>query len=149
MIKRIVLQWKHPVDAIQKQGPKVLEWIDRKGEVQFFSPYMDEAGRITYEVSEEYARRVLAAQPDRFFLLTPQELIIRVRREDGLGAKIVTVKSVLPKVAPPLTPSALEPVADEGEPQPAVETLTSPDTVTGKVEGLAEARTAGHKRPKV
>lgn len=91
---KVKVLWKAPNVAIAQRGPRYLEYTNREGKVEFFAPQMDAEGHIFYEVDEEYGRRLLAGQHDRFFLLSPDSMIIKRRRKDGMGAEYVTVHSL-------------------------------------------------------
>lgn len=140
MSKMIKLLWKAPNVAIAQRGPRYLENLNREGKTEFFAPEMDEQGNITYEVDEEYGRRLLAGQGDRFHLLSPAELIIKRRRKDLLGSEYVKVKAIgalpdlqIPPVelaTPQETLTAMEPAQTPQDGQEA-----APDLQTAAQEG--------------
>lgn len=103
-MSKVKLLWKAPSVALAQRGPRVLEFLNREGKTEFFAPEMDESGNILYEVTEDYGRRLLAGQADRFFLLSPAKLIIKKRRQDNMGAEYVTVKAISGFTTPPVAP---------------------------------------------
>lgn len=108
-MSKVKLLWKAPSVALAQRGPRVLEFLNREGKTEFFSPEMDAEGNILYEVSEEYGRRLLAGTADRYFLISPAKLIVKRRRKDNMGAEYVTIKAISGMTPPkdePETPSA-------------------------------------------
>lgn len=103
-MSKVKLLWKAPSVALAQRGPRVLEFINREGKTEFFAPEMDEGGNIIYDVSEEYGRRLLAGQADRFHLLSPAKLIVKKRRKDNMGAEYVTIKAISGMTPPPADP---------------------------------------------
>ncbi len=93
-MSKVKLLWKAPSVALAQRGPRVLEFLNREGKTEFFSPEMDAEGNIIYDVTEEYGRRLLAGQADRFFLVSPGKLIVKRRRKDNMGSEYVTVKAI-------------------------------------------------------
>lgn len=94
MNQKVIVLWKAPNVAVARRGPRVLENLDREGKTQFYTPRMDAAGNILYELDEEYARRLLAGQGDRFFLVSPPELVIKRRKADNMSAEYVNLKAI-------------------------------------------------------
>lgn len=114
MSKKIKLLWKAPNVSIAQRGPRYLEYVNREGKTEFYAPQMDDQGNIVYELDEEYGRRLLAGQADRFFLLSPSELIIKRRRADQMGSEYVKIKGLATApafVAPAATPATVQEAA--------------------------------------
>jgi hypothetical protein len=124
MNEKVTVLWKAPNIAIAQRGPRVLENLDREGKTQFYAPRMDPAGNILYDLDEEYARRILGGQGDRFFLVSPATMIIKRRRADNMGSEYTTLRSVA------MTPAA---PAEKGS------TLSWPDPVVPEAAAGAQA----------
>lgn len=147
MNQKVIVLWKAPNIAVAERGPRVLENLDREGKTHFYAPRMDEGGNILYDLDEEYARRLLAGQGDRFFLVSPSELIVKRKKADGLSAEYVTLKAITALGNPP--PSAQAPVsnspAPEGTTPPAETAATGLENgQAGPQESSPDARPAAH-----
>ncbi len=94
-MKQVKLLYHHPNKNNRALGTaKVLNRRDHKGEEFFHEPEV--LGKKTvYTVPEDYARRLLAGQPDRYFLLEPKSLMVRFKSADGLSTQYKEVKSIL------------------------------------------------------
>ena len=78
----VTILFKHPMKAHATRPAPVLEFIDRQKKQFFFEPEVrkNQAGEITvYTVPEEYARQLLSQQPERYFLLSPDSMMIRFK----------------------------------------------------------------------
>lgn len=149
MSNKIKLLWKAPNLAVAQRGPRYLEFVNREGKTEFFAPQMDENGNITYTVDEEYGRRLLAGQADRFFLLSPAELILKRRRKDQMGSEYVKVKALT------ALSSLDKPAEEPTDPPPAqlAGTEPSPDAQSAPIAleaaaASAEAKGKSGNRPK-
>jgi hypothetical protein len=132
-MSKVKLLWKATTVALAQRGPRVLEFLNREGKTEFYQPEMDEEGHILYEVSEEYGRRLLAGQSDRFFLVSPAKLIVKRRRQDNMGAEYVTLKAISG-----LTP----PKADPANPSQGAQGPDGTSAPSQVPEGAAEGATA-------
>ncbi len=85
--------YRHPDAANRKLPPKVLEFHDKKEDTLL--PYVAENvnGSWIYTVPLKAAQRLLANQPERYFLLEPSSLTVRVRGEKEFSFKHITVKA--------------------------------------------------------
>ncbi len=85
--------YRHPDAANRKLPPKVLEFYDKKEDTLI--PYVAENinGAWVYTVPLKVAQRLLANQPERYFLLEPATLTIRVRGDKEFSFKYVTAKA--------------------------------------------------------
>ncbi len=93
-MKEVKLLYHHPHTPNRAVPPKVLQRKDHKGEEHFHEPQVL-GKKVIYTVPEDYARRLLAAQGDRYFLLEPKVLTVRFKSADGLSSTTREVKSIL------------------------------------------------------
>lgn len=131
-MKQVKLLYHHPNKANRAAGTaKVLNRKDHKGEEFFHEPEVL-GKKVIYTVPEDYARRLLAGQPDRYFLLEPKELMVRFKGVDGLSYQHKVVKSILgtPKMKA-LEELIAQEAAAETAPPPAEEG-TDPKPPAGK-----------------
>ncbi len=141
-MSKVKLLWKAPSVALAQRGPRVLEFLNREGKTEFFAPEMDESGNIIYEVSEDYGRRLLAGQADRFFLLSPAKIIVKQRRKDNMGAEYVTVKAITGFNTPAPAPAQGGAEGSDGTPAPAQVPETGLDGALPAGEAQAAPETA-------
>ncbi len=131
MANNVTLEWKHPNPEIMRRGPRFLEYLDHKNEPHVFEPVLDSDGRITYTVPEIYARRLLSNQSDRFFLISPPEIIIRKRSKDGIGVSYERIKSVIvEKRGTPIKESPEKETEPRGKRPPMRPPVTPEDALT-------------------
>ncbi len=137
-MSKVKLLWKATTVALAQRGPRVLEFLNREGKTEFFSPEMDGEGHILYEVTEEYGRRLLAGQSDRFFLVAPAKMIVKRRRADNMGSEYVTIKAISgmtpPKADPENPPQGAQ--GPDGTPAPSQVPGTPTDGVDAAGDGL-------------
>ena len=92
----------HPNPVIRAKAPRILDFTPKGGERQYFEP-KDETvtiGRkkvdaVVYELPATYARRLLSAQRDRYFLLKPDSLIVPTISANGMATENIKLKSIL------------------------------------------------------
>ncbi len=137
-MSKVKLLWKASTVALAQRGPRVLEFLNREGKVEFYSPEMDEDGHILYDVSEEYGRRLLAGQSDRFFLVSPAKLIVKKRRQDNMGSEYVTMKAISGMTPPKADPEKPSQAAHgpDGTPAPSQVPEGATDGATDPGAGL-------------
>lgn len=95
MSKEVKLLYRPGNAKVRALDPKILTWDDHKKERHNFEPERRSDGKVIYVVREEYARILLAAQPDRYFLLEPKKLSVRFKSQDGLAYQTKDVLSVM------------------------------------------------------
>jgi hypothetical protein len=93
MSKTCKILFRHPNKEVRALPPKVLEWVDHKKEKHYFEPTILQ-GKVVYELPEPYARVLLSNQPERYFLLEPKRMLIKVKK-DGLSFENKEVASIL------------------------------------------------------
>lgn len=136
-MKQVKLLYHHPNKGNRTPGSaKILSYKDHEGKEHFCEPEML-GKKIIYTLPEEYARRLLAGQPDRYFLLEPKSMMVRFKSADGLSSHTREVKSIM---GGPRMKELEELLAKEAEAAPAGVSIQA--TATGAVEGGKTIATA-------
>ena len=89
----VKILYRHPRAENRKLPPKVLELWDEKEKTNLPFVAQNVNGNWIYTVPLRYAQRLLANQPDRFYLLEPNELTVKTRGEKDFSFQYVTVKA--------------------------------------------------------
>lgn len=90
------------VALVQEEQAKILEWLDpyseeaKKGIARSFDPRLDEDNAVLYEVPAAYARRLLAGEPYKYKLVSPDIIRVPVTAPGG-GRELRTITSVVKK----------------------------------------------------
>lgn len=102
MSDKVRIIYHHPNPKVRAKLPRVLDYTPTGGETQYFEPQEEEVeigGNklkcIVYDFNPMYARKLLASQPERYFLLSPESLFVKVPTKDRLATSTVKVVSVL------------------------------------------------------
>lgn len=92
--KDIKILFRHPDANVRRLPPKPLEIRNKDGETDFFVPEQVNTNKGVahiYTVPLEFGRRLLANQPDRYFLLEPAQVMVKRKLPGGLSSDFVTV----------------------------------------------------------
>lgn len=84
---------RHPDKNVRALEPKALEFYNKQSEET--DTYMPERveENVVYELPQKYAKRLLAGQPERYFLIEPAFLIVKRHDGGGLTHKHVRVEA--------------------------------------------------------
>jgi hypothetical protein len=104
---KIKLVWRHPNERVYRNIPPILSAKDHAGKTHFSQPQKIEIKKgikaWVYELEMFHAQRLLSSQSDRYYLLSPEELIVPVTK--GMAFENVLFESVLKdKDSPGLRP---------------------------------------------
>jgi len=143
-METVKIIYRHPNPRVMAEGPKILDYRDPTGKMHYCDPdeqMVEVKGNkipvIVYETPIAYGRRLLSRQPDRYFLLSPDKLIIPRWTADKLGMKNEMVKSVLVdnRLLKQPEPAKEEKPGEETQLPPAENTfINSPETPTAREE---------------
>lgn len=130
--------YRHPNPKVMVKGARILQHRDPQKNMHYCEPeerMVDYKGKsikvIVYVVPIDYARRLLSMQPDRFFLLSPEKLIITKYSKDRLSNTNEVVRSIVAEGQPP--PEQPEPAAEEEKPPAGPVQEAQPETATQPV----------------
>ena len=131
------LVYKHPNPRTMAQGPRILDYVPPGSKkTEYYEPEereIDVGGdkpikACVYTVAAMYARRLLSAQPDRYFLLKPEKLIVPKLSEHGLRRENIVVKSILAALKEPGKP-------EHPEPEPSIQDAKRDQPPSGHAQG--------------
>jgi len=125
---------RHPDANVRALPPKPLEFKDSKGEAQFVIPEIV-GDKVVYTVPLSFARRLLANQPERYFLLEPAHLSVKRQNPVHFTTEHFVVKSIVGTKAFPTFEAPKAPVA----PSKADEDKRAEEIEKAKQETIARA----------
>lgn len=117
-MEQVELVWRHPNPRVYEKGPIILDYRDHTGEKFFFRPERKEiqpgVKAWVYSVHYSYAQNLLGNQPDRYFLLSPEDLIVPV--SDGMSSENKVFESILKGKGKFKEPEKPVPVKERSQP---------------------------------
>lgn len=97
-LTEVKILYRHPDPRVRKLPAKALEYKNPKGEAEFYMPETTDGPngtRTFYVVPVEFARRMLANQPERYFLVEPKQLVVKRKLAGGLSSETVQITNEL------------------------------------------------------
>jgi len=97
-LTEVKILYRHPDPKVRKLPAKALEYKNGKGETEFYLPETVDGARgpvTVYAVPVDFARRLLANQPERYFLQEPAELVIKRKLPGGLSSETIKLTNEL------------------------------------------------------
>lgn len=94
----VTILFRHPDPNVRKLPGKPLEYKDPKGETEVFMPETIETTRgpqTVYKVPLALARRMLANQGERYFLMEPTQIVVKKPKPGGMSFDYVKLDNSL------------------------------------------------------
>jgi len=95
-MSKATILFRHPMAKVRALPARPLEYRDPKGDTHIFMPETVQSAshglQVQYvDLPMDFARRLLANQPDRYFLVLPKEIVVKRRVPSTLSMDYVRI----------------------------------------------------------